>query len=174
MSFTSPNNVAANQESSDHLTAPASKRQHTGPVSRAAATYKRRKTTSACQVCRARRTKCDEQRPCSFCRQTGQECVSSSSDVPHWDPATMRILGRIDELESQLALMSRNISAIRQPDQEHLQNTHQLNANGSLPARRSSWTPVPESLTPQALFVSPFLANRLPVARIGMYLEAHF
>ena len=151
MPFTSPNNVAAHEESSDHSTARASKRQHTGPISRAAATYKRRKTTSACQVCRARRTKCDEQRPCSFCRQTGQECVSSSTDSPRWDPATMRILGRIDELEGQLASMSRGISAISRPAQD----VHQLNANGCFTDRRRSWPPVPQALAPQALFVFP-------------------
>lgn len=87
------------------------KRQHVGEISRAAATYKRKKTTSACQVCRARRTKCDNGRPCSYCRRNGHECISSNFDEPRWDPATLHILEKLDSLQKQLDGVSNGMAA---------------------------------------------------------------
>lgn len=43
---------------------------------RGAGAYPRRRAVRACQVCRARRTKCDNKKPtCSFCEKTGAKCV---------------------------------------------------------------------------------------------------
>ena len=104
---------AANSETTADADAPdqARPRQHVGHITREAATYKRKKTTSACQVCRARRTKCDNARPCASCQANGYECVSSDSPrTDTWDPATMRILERMDHLQNQMTEMSRSLA----------------------------------------------------------------
>lgn len=56
---------------------------------------------TACQVCRARRTKCDNLKPsCSFCLKTGAHCIQSTVDLSSFDPASLQILSRLDELEN--------------------------------------------------------------------------
>jgi hypothetical protein len=83
--------------------------QHAGqkrPAPRGTAAYPRKRAITACQVCRARRTKCDNLKPsCSFCLKSGAQCIQSSIDLSSFDPASLRILDRLDELE-RLMLMS--------------------------------------------------------------------
>jgi hypothetical protein len=58
---------------------------------------------TACQVCRARRTKCDNLKPsCSFCLKTGATCIQSPVDLSSFDPASLKILERLDDLEQLL------------------------------------------------------------------------
>lgn len=99
-------------------------------TARGDASYPRKRANTACQVCRARKTKCDNRKPrCSFCERVGARCVSSSSTdlstyvtptfaVPRsetqltcfsFDPASLAILERIDQLEGKL--QARNQSA---------------------------------------------------------------
>jgi len=80
---------------------PSSERSGNGrPAPRGRAAYPRRRAVKACQTCRARRTKCDNAKPsCSFCLKVGAQCVQSSVDLSSFDPASLRILERLDELE---------------------------------------------------------------------------
>jgi hypothetical protein len=50
--------------------------------SRAAVTYDRRRSSKACTICRARKTRCDSQRPrCGFCTSTGGQCDYSEPET---------------------------------------------------------------------------------------------
>lgn len=70
------------------------------PAPRGTAAYQRRRAVKACQVCRARRTKCDNLKPlCSFCLKTGAKCIQSPVDFSSFDPASLKILERLDDLE---------------------------------------------------------------------------
>ncbi|EPS39383.1 hypothetical protein H072_6817 [Dactylellina haptotyla CBS 200.50] len=70
------------------------------PAPRGTAAYPRKRAIKACQVCRARRTKCDNLKPsCSFCLKVGAKCIQSPTDLSSFDPASLRILQRLDELE---------------------------------------------------------------------------
>jgi hypothetical protein len=75
-------------------------------TSRAAASYGRRRAGTACDVCRARKTKCDNRRPiCGFCEITGGECIYSDDlhfDHSRLDRGSLAILQRIGELEVSL------------------------------------------------------------------------
>lgn len=72
------------------------------PAPRGTAAYPRKRGNTACQVCRARRTKCDRAIPtCSFCEKTGATCVRSPVDLSSFDPASLQILERIDDLSQQ-------------------------------------------------------------------------
>lgn len=60
----------------------------------------------ACNVCRSRKTKCDNRRPvCGFCAATGGECSYSdeSQDHSRLDRGSLLILQRVGELEQSLA-----------------------------------------------------------------------
>uniref|UniRef100_A0A093V1K4 Oleate-activated transcription factor 1 n=1 Tax=Talaromyces marneffei PM1 TaxID=1077442 RepID=A0A093V1K4_TALMA len=60
------------------------------PAPRGTAAYPRKRANRACQVCRARRTKCDNKKPsCSFCEKVGA----------NFDPASLAILDRLEQLE---------------------------------------------------------------------------
>ncbi|KAK6541822.1 hypothetical protein TWF694_007602 [Orbilia ellipsospora] len=73
------------------------------PAPRGTAAYPRKRAIKACQVCRARRTKCDNLKPsCSFCLKVGAKCIQSATDLSSFDPASLRILERLDELEQIL------------------------------------------------------------------------
>ncbi|KAL2865315.1 uncharacterized protein BJX67DRAFT_389519 [Aspergillus lucknowensis] len=73
------------------------KRTHARP----AATYPRKRATKACHTCRFRRTKCDNARPsCSSCVRLGADCLYAQADPSTFDPASLAILQRMDELEA--------------------------------------------------------------------------
>jgi len=70
------------------------------PTPRGSASYSRKRAVTACQVCRARRTKCDNLKPsCSFCTKSGARCIQSPVDLSSYDPASLSILKRLDDLE---------------------------------------------------------------------------
>ncbi|KIL88615.1 hypothetical protein FAVG1_07862 [Fusarium avenaceum] len=76
------------------------RRQGKRPAPRGTAFYPRKRANTACQVCRARKTKCDNQKPsCSYCLSTGATCIQSPIDLSSFDPASLKILERLDELE---------------------------------------------------------------------------
>ncbi|KAF2185326.1 hypothetical protein K469DRAFT_739037 [Zopfia rhizophila CBS 207.26] len=70
------------------------------PAPRGTAFYPRKRAVAACQVCRARRTKCDNLKPsCSFCLKTGATCIQSPVDLSAFDQASLKILERLDDVE---------------------------------------------------------------------------
>lgn len=76
---------------------------HVAPTSRGSSAYPRKRAVTACQVCRARRTRCDQKKPsCSFCARIGAECVFDTSSLSTFDPASLAILDRLERLEQKL------------------------------------------------------------------------
>ncbi|KAJ9150390.1 Glucan-beta-glucosidase [Pleurostoma richardsiae] len=76
------------------------------PAPRGTAFYPRKRAVTACQVCRARRTKCDNRKPaCSFCLKTGATCIQSPTDLSSFDPASLKILERLDDVENLIRLL---------------------------------------------------------------------
>lgn len=73
------------------------------PAARGTAFYPRKRANTACQVCRARKTKCDNLKPsCSYCLSVGATCIQSPVDLSSFDPASLKILDRLDDLERLL------------------------------------------------------------------------
>lgn len=73
------------------------------PAARGTAFYPRKRANTACQVCRARKTKCDNKKPsCSYCMSVGATCIQSPVDLSSFDPASLKILDRLDDLERLL------------------------------------------------------------------------
>lgn len=78
------------------------------PAPRGTAAYPRRRANKACQVCRARRTKCDNEKPtCSFCEKIGAKCIVSPTDLSSFDPASLLILERLEDLKQYLVSQKR-------------------------------------------------------------------
>ncbi|KAK7423541.1 Zcf27p [Neonectria punicea] len=78
----------------------AERRPGKRPAARGTAFYPRKRANTACQVCRARKTKCDNQKPaCSYCVSVGAACIQSPVDLSAFDPASLKILERLDDLE---------------------------------------------------------------------------
>ncbi|RHZ66734.1 transcription factor domain-containing protein [Aspergillus thermomutatus] len=91
--------MPSSPQSPDPTPARTSKR----PAPRGTAAYPRKRAVTACQVCRARRTKCDNLKPsCSFCLKVGAKCIQSPVDLSSYDPASLRILERLDEIEQHI------------------------------------------------------------------------
>lgn len=77
------------------------------PPARGASFYPRKRANTACQVCRARKTKCDGGVPaCSYCASVGATCIRASADLSSFDPASIKILRRLDDLETILKCLS--------------------------------------------------------------------
>ncbi|KAJ2892232.1 uncharacterized protein MKZ38_010101 [Zalerion maritima] len=96
--------------------APPHGRKRSRPSARGATFYPRKRANAACQVCRARKTKCDNKRPsCSFCLDAGVPCIQSAVDLSSFDPASLRILERLDDLE-HLLLVSRRGGQCQEPN----------------------------------------------------------
>jgi hypothetical protein len=99
------------------------------PAPRGTAAYPRKRAVTACQVCRSRRTKCDNKKPsCSFCEQVGAKCITSSVDLSPFDPASLKILERLDHLEDillsfqppQVSIGTNDVIPIESPPEFHL------------------------------------------------------
>lgn len=85
----------------------SSTKANTRPSARGTAFYQRKRAVRACQVCRARRTKCDNLKPsCSFCLKVGATCIQSPVDLSSFDPASLKILERLDDLEELMRSVS--------------------------------------------------------------------
>ncbi|KAL7946721.1 hypothetical protein V8C42DRAFT_352272 [Trichoderma barbatum] len=136
MSVTSTQGRAGSKDGRQELRTPAlmtAASQPQGrkrPAPRGTGAYARKRAVTACQVCRARRTKCDNKKPaCSFCEKTGAKCVTEPTDYSAFDPASLKILERLDQIESLLETKSQNNksdSCTRQDDAANAQNdTHQ-------------------------------------------------
>ncbi|KAK9311942.1 hypothetical protein V1524DRAFT_387052 [Lipomyces starkeyi] len=68
-------------------------------------TYTRKRAVTACQVCRFRKTKCDNSRPvCGFCQKSGERCVFEAPEINNstFDPASLAILDRLSEISYQI------------------------------------------------------------------------
>ncbi|KAL6801098.1 hypothetical protein GGI42DRAFT_343189 [Trichoderma sp. SZMC 28013] len=95
--------VNANGPQSPADAAGINRRPGKRPAARGTAFYPRKRANTACQVCRARKTKCDNKKPaCSYCVSVGATCIQSPVDLSSFDPASLKILDRIDELERLL------------------------------------------------------------------------
>ncbi|KAJ5646394.1 hypothetical protein N7490_002766 [Penicillium lividum] len=78
--------------------------------------YPRKRAALACQLCRRRKTKCDNSRPtCDFCSSLGVDCVygDDSTDLTSYDSASLAIIDRLDRLEKS---MKTGFSGIRRAD----------------------------------------------------------
>jgi hypothetical protein len=109
--------------------------QHAGqkrPAPRGTAAYPRKRAITACQVCRARRTKCDNLKPsCSFCLKSGAQCIQSSIDLSSFDPASLRILDRLDELERlMLGSSAASVTADSRPSPSVQNDVYETVASG--------------------------------------------
>ncbi|KAJ5759005.1 hypothetical protein N7520_006161 [Penicillium odoratum] len=76
--------------------------------------YPRKRAALACQLCRRRKTKCDNSRPtCGFCNSLGVNCLygDDSTDLTSYDSASLAIIDRLDRLEKS---MNTGFSGIRE------------------------------------------------------------
>ncbi|VUC34023.1 unnamed protein product [Clonostachys rosea] len=84
-------------------TAPAS----TGAESQLPYGRSRKQVSRACDWCRVRRIRCDNEQPCKACRQRGAQCTQNGGDGPRTLPQALReidkLKARVRELESELA-----------------------------------------------------------------------
>ncbi|USP81332.1 hypothetical protein yc1106_08606 [Curvularia clavata] len=63
--------------------------------------YLRKRAAQACVTCRRRRTKCDNEHPsCTSCIALQVECSYGAVDKGSFDPASLAILQRLDDLEA--------------------------------------------------------------------------
>ncbi|KAJ5096205.1 hypothetical protein NUU61_005561 [Penicillium alfredii] len=62
--------------------------------------YPRKRAVTACQLCRARKTKCDNQRPsCRICLSVGVPCqYADRTDHSSFDPASLEIIDRLNRI----------------------------------------------------------------------------
>ncbi|KXJ97328.1 hypothetical protein Micbo1qcDRAFT_230011 [Microdochium bolleyi] len=89
----------------DEVRPPERKRRRSSNKSRVQAAFPRKRATAACQVCRGRKVKCDNQRPsCRACRTAGSACVypDAAQDHSAFDPASLLILDRLSQVLERL------------------------------------------------------------------------
>ncbi|CAH0042255.1 unnamed protein product [Clonostachys rhizophaga] len=81
------------------------------------ARYPRKRSSKACHVCRARKTKCDNVRPtCGFCASISISCSYDDTERDHssFDPASLEILrqlGQVLDSQGNLLEVVRSIAA---------------------------------------------------------------
>src|ERR1700744_5815207 len=86
--------------------------------------YPRKRAVTACQLCRSRKTKCDNQRPsCGTCVSLDVRCNyrdRTSNDLSTFDPASLAILDRLNtaiqllQNQAHLPNLIENLAALQQ------------------------------------------------------------
>ncbi|KAF2101472.1 hypothetical protein NA57DRAFT_53437 [Rhizodiscina lignyota] len=66
---------------------------------------KANRAQQACQQCRNRKQKCDEQRPCAFCEKEGLPCEYKETQPPKQDRTQLDILERVTNIEQMMKEM---------------------------------------------------------------------
>lgn len=112
--------------------------------------YPRKRAVAACQLCRSRKVKCDNQRPsCTSCRNLKVECTyrDSATDHSNFDQASLTILDRLNYAIQLVENLPQNLtSSFSNKDQrvlqsveyecenptpnDHNSNTHNRNEDG--------------------------------------------
>ncbi|CZR65076.1 uncharacterized protein PAC_14976 [Phialocephala subalpina] len=159
-------------------------------ISRGSAAYPRKRAVTACQVCRARRTKCDQKKPsCSFCESIGAECNSDPGSLSTFDPASIAIIERLDSLERKID----SIPQVSLPDKENGSNKnahHKRPIGNFLPENLDGilkWpvfrhltlpvAPTPSHCSPASLCSStqaPSISDELHPAACNQWLDDFF
>lgn len=67
-----------------------------------AKSYPRKRIAIACDVCRLRKTRCNAQKPCSFCKEAGVNCVYRGGAPPQRPSNAADVLIRIDNRLARL------------------------------------------------------------------------
>jgi hypothetical protein len=81
--------------------------------------YPRKRALKACQVCRARKTKCDNVQPaCGFCASIGVKCSFDDTGKDHssFDPASLEILRQLSQIattQDDLLQIVQSLSALQ-------------------------------------------------------------
>ncbi|KAH7144210.1 hypothetical protein B0J13DRAFT_502141 [Dactylonectria estremocensis] len=143
------------------------------PAARGTAFYPRKRANTACQVCRARKTKCDNRKPsCSYCLSVGATCNQSPVDLSAFDPASLKILERLDDLER---LMKDNHTTKDSPmvagDVEEVED---LSLRSILPEKLESlvqWSVFPGQPETQFLARSPLDSSSPKSSNLGALLD---
>ncbi|KAF2478121.1 uncharacterized protein BDR25DRAFT_8237 [Lindgomyces ingoldianus] len=76
-----------------------------GPASQYQQAHMRRKqvrATQACNNCRSRKQKCDEQRPCQFCKDNQYECQYKDVPPPKQDRTMMQLQDSVNSVSDML------------------------------------------------------------------------
>ncbi|EXJ77958.1 hypothetical protein A1O3_09117 [Capronia epimyces CBS 606.96] len=127
---------------------PTSSPGHVNKRKRTSGMYQRKRAVIACQVCRGRKTKCDNGRPsCGFCLQNGAQCVypDDTNNYSSYDPASLAILDRVNRvvalLEAQPARIAAYISDKDSRTAERLQTPAQATPGSGQAASQKS--PIP-------------------------------
>ncbi|KAL3451834.1 hypothetical protein BJX65DRAFT_266953, partial [Aspergillus insuetus] len=121
---------------------PAAKRPRT---TAARSAYPRRRAVVACQLCRMRKTKCDNRRPsCGTCTSLHFQCVyqDASTDFSSFDAASLTILDRVNY-------------AIRLLEQHPADRTGTINSPNSPQTRQDSQNGLEEPEANIAMAASP-------------------
>ncbi|KAL4925272.1 Zn(II)2Cys6 transcription factor [Aspergillus undulatus] len=97
-----------------------------GPDSRNQPPGKRRRhdvARQACERCRVKKTRCDEQFPCGLCRNLGAECVYSYRKQTRSEVSSNALLQMLGRLESKIDGISAKTSAGQSPYGTNLPGT---------------------------------------------------
>ncbi|KAJ9143104.1 Fungal specific transcription factor domain-containing protein [Pleurostoma richardsiae] len=151
----------------------------------------RKQVSRACDWCRARRIKCDDERPCRACQQKGVRCVIRGSDEPRTLVQALREIDRlrllVKELEIELETCrksDRTAAAVSAPSPSQSTTTGTPSntvpcpnsQSGSTPTALSSASPtqwegifVATARSDQTSYYGPSSAFYF-VSRIGAYL----
>ncbi|CAD6442645.1 5e7ae012-43b4-4d56-8d92-b6af33ec6736 [Sclerotinia trifoliorum] len=103
----------------DNSNTPSLKRQRF-EKSRIENSYPRKRALRACQVCRARKTKCNNEKPvCGCCQALGAQCVYDEANGPYTlDFASQIIVERLDQVLQKLDERGDSAETLRRISQE--------------------------------------------------------
>ncbi|KAI9675189.1 MAG: hypothetical protein M1829_003549 [Trizodia sp. TS-e1964] len=86
------------------------------------------RATQACDACRERKARCDEGKPCSFCRETGTECMYREVRPPKQDRTLLQMQELLSKIFDLVQIGHTNTAMLQQQmlqQQQQYQQLHQ-------------------------------------------------
>lgn len=108
------------------------------------------RATQACNHCRSRKQKCDEARPCQFCRENNFDCQYKDVPPPKQDRSMMQLQDSVNSIYDVLKDLAGEFSSFKRE-----MNTWRQSVESRMGPGRGGYVMAADQASPDTSFVAP-------------------
>ncbi|KAF2632999.1 hypothetical protein BU25DRAFT_471143, partial [Macroventuria anomochaeta] len=121
------------------------------------------RATQACNHCRTRKQKCNEARPCQFCRDNDLDCLYKEVPPPKQDLSMMQLQESVNDIGEVLKNLAGELASWRQSVETRLPLTQTLNQITNIAPKEKSGLQSGDITLPQSQMPPSALQALIPI-----------